>query len=176
MSSSIIDHNEKFYENENGVYFKSGYLSQWYGYNTNENVSFIIEDTVYNCCEKYMMLQKANYFNDKEIANLIINTNDPKEHKKLGRLVKNFDKKKWDNIADFIVYKANYAKFSQNQHLKNKLLNTGNKIIVECSPYDTIWGNGLNITDTLNTPQNEWKGTNRLGNILMRVRENLRTT
>ena len=160
--------NEKFYENETGVYFKSGYLSQWH------EVPIVIDDTSYNCCEKYMMYQKALYFKDLEIANQIYNTNDPKEQKKFGRLVKNFDETKWNNVCEFIVYKANYAKFTQNLDLKKKLLKTGEKIIVECSPYDKIWGNGLNITDTLNTPIENWEGKNKLGKILMDVRENIK--
>lgn len=165
----MTTYNEKFYENDNGVYFKSNYPSQWY------ESTFIIDSKEYNCCEKYMMEQKALYFNDIEIAEMIMNTNDPKEHKQLGRNVKNFDEYKWNMVADEIVYKANLAKFSQNAELKNKLLATGGKMFVECSPYDRIWGNGLNITDTLKTPMIEWLGTNRLGLAIMKVRNTLRT-
>ena len=53
------------------------------------------------------------------------------------------------------------------------LVKTNDKLIVECSPYDSIWGNGLNITDTLNTNMENWPGTNRLGKAIMRVRETL---
>lgn len=165
----MTTYNEKFYENDNGVYFKSNYPSQWY------ESTFIIDGKEYNCCEKYMMEQKALYFNDIEIAEMIMNTNDPKEHKQLGRNVKNFDEYKWNMVADEIVYKANLAKFSQNAELKNKILATGGKMFVECSPYDRIWGNGLNITDTLKTPMIEWLGTNRLGLAIMKVRNTLRT-
>ena len=160
---------EKFYENENGVYFKSGYPSQWY------IAYFTIDNIVYNCCEKYMMAEKARFFNDTEIEQLIMNSDDPKEHKKLGRNVKNFDADKWNEVVDNIVYKANYAKFTQNLNLKNKLLATGGKIYVECSPYDAIWGNGMNISETLNTAIENWRGTNRLGLAIMKVRNTLRT-
>lgn len=160
--------NENFYENDKGVYFKSGYLSQWY------EAPFIIDDINYNCCEKFMMHQKTLYFEDYEIAKEILNTDDPKEHKKLGRMVKNFNEDKWNDVCELIVYKGNYAKFSQNSNLKKKLLNTDNKIIVECSPYDKIWGNGLNITNTLKTPYENWEGTNKLGKILMIVRDNIK--
>jgi hypothetical protein len=163
----MSSHNEKFYENDNGVYFKSGYLSQWH------IVEFNINNKIYNCCEQFMMEQKALLFSDYETADLIMKSAEPKEQKKLGRTVKNFNESKWNNVADGIVYNANLAKFSQNLELKNKLLLTGEKLIVECSPYDSIWGNGLNITDTLNTNINEWKGTNRLGLAIMRVRATL---
>lgn len=159
---------EKFYENDNGLYFKSGYPSQWY------LAPITIDNQEFNCCEQRMMYMKALTFNDKETAELIMMEKEPKEQKKLGRLVKNFDADKWDNIADEIVYEANLAKFTQHQELNEKLLMTGNKIIVECAPYDKIWGNGLDITTTLNTPEEEWKGTNRLGKALMKVRETLR--
>ena len=88
-------------------------------------------------------------------------------------MVKNFDEEKWNNICELVVYKANYAKFTQNLNLKEKLLKTGKKIIVECSPYDNIWGNGLDITNTLKTSPENWKGTNKLGRILMVVRDNI---
>jgi ribA/ribD-fused uncharacterized protein len=162
-------HNEKFFENENGVYFKSQYPSQWF------IIPFTIEGETYNCCEQYMMAKKAAFFNDKETKDLIMNASEPKEQKKLGRLVKNFDEDKWNEVADEIVFQGNLAKYSQNLHLKQMLLATGDKIIVECSPYDTIWGNGLNISDTLITTPDNWKGTNRLGKAIMRVREVLNT-
>ena len=159
-----MSHSEKFYENENGVYFKSNYPSQWY-------ISpFIIDNIQYNCCEQFMMAMKARIFNDTETETLIMNATEPKEQKQLGRTVKNFNDDEWNKLADDIVFQGNLAKFSQNPTLKELLLNTGNKIIVECSPYDAIWGNGLNITDTLNTPSENWKGTNRLGKAIMKVR------
>jgi len=159
---------ERFYENDNGVYFKASYPSQWF-------LSFFkVNDILYNCCEQRMMHAKAITFGDTETAEKIMATSEPKEHKKLGREVKNFNAFVWDEVADEIVYQANLAKFSQNEHLKNTLLATGDKLFVECSPYDSIWGNGLNITDTLNTPAKNWKGTNRLGKAIMRVRDTLR--
>jgi ribA/ribD-fused uncharacterized protein len=163
-----MNSNERFYENEDMVCFKAGYLSQWH-------ISpFELDGIAFNCCEKRMMYQKAILFNDQETAAQILAKNDPKLHKKLGRQVKNFDEAIWRQAAENIVFEANLAKFSQSFELKEKLLATGNKIIVECSPYDKIWGNGLDITTTLETDISLWPGTNLLGKVLMRVREILR--
>lgn len=164
----MTTNDEKFFENEKGVYFKSNWPSQWF------ISDFIIDGITYNCCEKRMMHQKAILFGDIETSSLILKEYDPKEIKKLGRVVKNFCPDKWNEVADDVVFSANLAKFSQNKNLCKLLMNTGDKKIIECSPYDSIWGNGLNITDTLNTPENEWKGTNRLGKALMRVRDELK--
>jgi ribA/ribD-fused uncharacterized protein len=165
--TTVINTDEKFFENDNGVYFKSNYPSQWYP------SRFVINNIEFNCCEQWMMYNKAKIFGDIEIASKILQETDPKIHKELGRKVQNFDVVKWDSVADDIVYEGNLAKFSQNEELKDKLLSTGNKLIVECSPYDSIWGNGLNITESLVIPQNLWKGTNRLGKAIMKVRESL---
>ena len=105
---------------------------------------------------------------------MLFRSKDPKKIKELGRLVKNFDDNQWNAFADDIVFSANLLKFSQNIELREKLLLTGDKEFVECAPYDKIWGNGLNITDTLKTPKNEWLGTNRLGKAIMRTREFIR--
>jgi ribA/ribD-fused uncharacterized protein len=170
--SAVIDHNEKFYEDATGVYFKSGKYSQWY-----LDAPFIDCDRVkFNCNEQYMMAKKAKHFNDIETYDLIMAEKEPKEQKKLGRSVRNFNEAEWNTVADRIVYDANMLKFTQNNDLYNMLVKTNDKIIVECSPYDSIWGNGLNITDTLKTDMEKWPGTNRLGKAIMRVRETLQNS
>lgn len=164
----MLNTNEKFYMNDTGVYFVSGYLSQWH------IAPMVIDGITFNCCEKRMMYMKAIKFNDEVRANLILESDEPKEIKKLGREVINFNDEEWDAVADNVVFNANLAKFSQNEDLLKLLLDTGDRIIVECAPYDCRWGNGLNITDTLKTPPDEWKGSNRLGKVLMSVRDALK--
>ena len=60
------------------------------------------------------MFQKAMYFNDTEIAELIKNTEHPRDCKKLGRKVRGFDEAQWDKVKYNIMYDAVLAKFSQN--------------------------------------------------------------
>jgi ribA/ribD-fused uncharacterized protein len=163
------DHNEKFLEDADGVYFKSGIYSQWF-----LDAPFVDSEGIeYNCNEQYMMAKKALIFNDKKTYDLIMAAKEPKEQKKLGRSVANFNEDIWNDVADRVVYNANLLKFSQHPELETMLIKTNDKIIVECSPYDKIWGNGMNITDTLKTPMDNWNGTNRLGKAIMRVRETL---
>ena len=151
----------------NYVFFWNGIYSQWY------KAPMTIDGVNYNCCEQYMMHQKALTFGDTETAELIMKTENPKDQKALGRQVKNFDKAKWDTVSIGIVYKGNYAKFSQNDDLGDELLVTGNKILVEASPYDTIWGIGMGEKEPgINNPAN-WKGLNLLGWSIMLVRKEL---
>lgn len=97
-------------------------------------------------------------------------SNDPKEIKALGRQVKNFDAETWNRVAPDIVVKGNLHKFRQNPELCQFLLDTGEKILVEASPYDTIWGIGMQESESgVDNPEN-WKGTNFLGFALMEVR------
>jgi ribA/ribD-fused uncharacterized protein len=156
--------NNKYYENDKYILFKSGYPSQWYP------SLFEIDNKKYVNCEQYMMEQKAILFEDHENAKLIMETSDPKTIKELGRKVRNFDANKWNEVADEIVFKANYAKFTQNSNLFEILIKTGNKKYVECAPYDSIWGIGMDINTALITPEENWNGTNRLGKAIMRVR------
>jgi len=66
------------------------------------------------------------------------------------------------------------AKFSQHADLKEFLLNTGDRVIVEASPYDRIWGIGMATTDANAENPARWKGLNLLGFALMEVRERLK--
>ena len=142
-------------------------FSQWFP------ASFVVDGATYNCAEQYMMAEKARVFGDKDIRQKILMTEDPKEIKALGRLVKNFDEKKWSSVASDIVINGNYHKFGQNPNLCQFLLSTGEKVLVEASPYDTIWGIGMKEADEGIEDPNNWKGTNLLGFALMEVRDML---
>jgi ribA/ribD-fused uncharacterized protein len=163
MSKIEITEHCRLYKNY--LFFLNGPLCQWW------KSKFVENNIEYCCCEQYMMYQKALLFNDKETANKILNTKEPREQKKLGREVKNFDEHVWDVAKEKIVYNGNYLKFSQNEDLKEYLCDTHPYELVEANKYDRIWGIGMfshdpNILDT-----SKW-GQNLLGKILMNVRNN----
>ena len=101
-------------------------------------------------------------------------SHDPAVQKSWGRKVKNFDKNLWEEHARDVVYTANYAKFTQNKDCLKELIDSGNKIIVEASPTDCIWGVGLRATDPKILDEKNWRGTNWLGEAIMKVRENIK--
>lgn len=155
---------EKFFINDEFVLFKSGIPSQWYP------SPFTLDGISYVNCEQRMMYMKGAVFGDQDAMREVMETDDPKRHKEIGRAVRNFDPDVWSAKAYQVVVEANYAKYSQNPELKEFLLGTGDRKFVECAPYDKIWGNGLNITQTLQTPEDQWNGTNLLGKAIMDVR------
>ena len=175
---------ELIHKIENGEHFKylffwghqpsksgeitSSCFSQWW------LSSFVIDEIEYKSAEHYMMAEKARLFNDDEILNQIIKCETPAEAKKLGRKVKNFDPQKWDENKFSIVCKGNLHKFEQHEDLKDYLITTGDRVIVEASPVDPVWGIGLaKDHHDAGIPMN-WKGENLLGFALMEIREELR--
>jgi ribA/ribD-fused uncharacterized protein len=91
----------------------------------------------------------------------------------LGRNIKNFEQTAWDKVKFDIVVTGNFHKFSQNESFKNFLLATQHQILVEASPYDTVWGIGLKETEAAALNPNTWQGENLLGFALMTVRDKL---
>ena len=156
---------EKFFMNDEFVLFKSGIPSQWYP------SPFTIDGVRFVNCEQRMMYMKGKVFGDEEAMREVMLTEDPKRHKEIGRSVKNFDVDTWSAKAYQVVVEANYAKYSQNPELRQFLIDSGSRKFVECAPYDKIWGNGLNITQSLQSPEAMWEGTNLLGKAIMDVRE-----
>ena len=63
--------------------------------------------------------------------------------------------------------------FSQNGELKEALLATHPKLLVECNPYDCVWGIGLGKTNPAARDKSQWRGKNLLGNILTEYRDKL---
>ncbi|XP_046578080.1 uncharacterized protein LOC124285849 isoform X2 [Haliotis rubra] len=134
---------------------------------------FKIDGVTFNCGEQYMMYQKAVTFNDKDIEAKVLATDNPAEHKRLGRKIENFDIKVWKECCQRVVERANRAKFSQNPDLKKKLFKTHPKLMVEASPSDLVWGIGLDREDPLAWDMKNWRGKNQLGYILTYVRDTL---
>lgn len=132
-----------------------------------------VDGTIYNCCEQYMMAKKAELFNDHATLEKIMATDSPKLQQALGREVQNFEPQKWDQHKYGIVWYANYLKFTQHDDLADRLLNTGNRILAEASPYDLVWGIGFEAEDPLALEMANWKGQNLLGKVLMSIREAL---
>lgn len=123
-----------------------------------------------------MMWKKAILFRDVEIAERILVAPHPHEAKKLGREVRDFDADVREKHRTEIVVEGNLAKFSQNEKLATLLLLTGQKVLVEASPRDTIWGIGLGEKNPRAGDPAEWRGLNLLGFALMRVRAELSST
>jgi ribA/ribD-fused uncharacterized protein len=121
-----------------------------------------------------MMHQKALLFGDEETAELIMQEKNPREQKKFGRMVKNFDKSIWERNCLAIVYEGNLAKFSQNPGLKEEMLSTGNAFFVEASPLDNVWGIGMDEDAQGVEDPSYWLGLNLLGQALTLVKNELR--
>lgn len=149
---------------------ENGYLSNWY------MSDFTCDDVKFSSMEQYMMYQKAIAFNDYDIANDIMETDDVAQIKALGRKVRNYSDIIWNGMRQIVIYKGLLAKFQQNVDLKRMLFETGDSIIAECAVKDTIWGIGLSMKDPNRFNMNEWKGTNLLGFALMAIRTELKRT
>lgn len=151
------------------VFFWNGIYSQWH------KAPMIIDKIEYNSCEQYMMHQKALIFGDGDVAKQIMQETNPKEQKKFGRMIKNFDKATWDKNCLAIVYEGNLAKFRQNPELKEEMLNTGDRIFVEASPLDNIWGIGMSENDIGVDDPSFWQGLNLLGQALNLVKNQIKS-
>lgn len=134
-----------------------------------------------------MMYQKALLFEDQATAIKILKRGlHPRKIKALGRQVANFSEDTWNAHREAIVRRGNYLKFTNavteqgfylgtsggvplvGGSLKETLLATGERELVEASPFDAIWGVGYKAADA--EINREWWGLNLLGKALMDVR------
>ncbi|KAF1987217.1 DUF1768-domain-containing protein [Aulographum hederae CBS 113979] len=162
-------------QNSRSVYFwrefnhPYDFLSQWYP------CSFEHKGVTYRTAEEWMMVSKAKLFGDEDIAAKMLQAKTPEEHKKLGRQVKRFDLRTWDKEKLRIVTEGNYYKFTKSVEgstLRAKLLATGDRELVEASPFDRIWGVGFGEANA-DGNREAW-GENLLGKAVMDVRSRLR--
>lgn len=143
-------------------------LSQWY------DCHFTVDGVAYHTTEQYMMASKARLFGDEDTCRKIMEAETPHDYKALGREISGFDQAVWDKMKLDIVVNGNKAKFSQCHDICTFLLSTGNAILAEASPYDRVWGIGLDRETAESRGVEHWRGENLLGCALMEVRDWLR--
>jgi len=143
-------------------------FSQWWA------SPFVVEGVRYPTTEHWMMAQKALLFHNEQIYQQIIAARSPAEAKALGRQVRNFDEAVWNANRSAIVVRGNLEKFRQHPDLQAFLLSTKERVLVEASPVDSIWGIGLAADNTHADNPRQWNGLNLLGFALMEVRDVLR--
>lgn len=165
LRPSKIPEGETVRESKDYVLFWGGEFSQWYR-------SDFEEDGIrFTSAEQYMMYSKAKLFGDEGVAQKILSTANVKKIKALGREVGGFVEEVWVGNREDIVFRGNVLKFSQNEDLKNILLSYPDKVFVEASPVDRIWGIGLHFDDVACDDRSNWNGLNLLGEAITRVRD-----
>ncbi|MFC9326610.1 NADAR family protein [Kitasatospora sp. NPDC057015] len=144
-----------------------GALSQWWP------SPFVVDGERYATAEHWMMAGKARMFGDEQMVPRILAARTPAEAKALGRQVRGFDDRRWTAERFELVVAGSVAKFQQDGALLSYLLGTAQRVLVEASPVDRIWGVGLaaDHDDVLKPAQ--WRGLNLLGFALMAARERL---
>lgn len=143
-------------------------LSQWWP------SPFTVDSVPYATAEHWMMAGKARLFDDAEAERLVLAARHPAEAKKAGRLVRGFDEGVWERERFRIVVEGSVHKFAAHPALREFLLATGDRVLVEASPVDRIWGIGLAAGDEAAADPERWRGPNLLGFALMEARERLR--
>jgi N-glycosidase YbiA len=120
----------------------------------------VLKGRTWPTSEHYFQAQKFAGTSDEEEVR---QAKSPRVAARMGRSRKRPLRKDWEAVKDQIMYEAVRAKFTQHADLRAILLGTGDAEIVEHTENDAYWGDGGDGT-----------GKNRLGQILMKVREGLR--
>ena len=158
---------------DNHIFFYTNFLSNFH------KTSFVWEafgeKHTFFCTEQAFMWAKAMYFNDKTTAQKILQEKeDPLKCKRLGRLVSNYDDKKWDLVREDMMFQVNLCKYQQDDEMQKLILDPQfeGKTFVEASPTDMIWGCGYGLAADVEALDNEeyWTGRNLLGKVLTDVR------
>lgn len=128
----------------------------------------------YNSTEQYYHAQKALCFKDNIMFNKIMKTTEPKLQKSFGNKVSNYNEEIWNKHRFNIMFIGLYAKFTQIEIAKKKLLETNDMYLVEASPYDKLWGAGISEKSKKINDPSKYPGKNMLGILLMQLRDELR--
>lgn len=123
---------------------------------------FKLKGKTWPTSEHYFQAQK---FAGTQYEEEIRLTKSPMVAARMGRSRKRPLRKDWIRSRDLVMREAVHAKFTQHEELREMLLGTGDAKLVEHTRNDSYWADGGDGT-----------GRNRLGELLMELREQLRET
>ena len=104
----------------------------------------------------------------------ILNCEDAVGFKEVSMDIVNLERKGWIDSAESLCFDGILAKFQQNAHLMERLLDTGDKTLVEAS-YDETWGTRQHLGSRNCLVRSKWKSIGILGRILMWIRSEAQT-
>jgi ribA/ribD-fused uncharacterized protein len=113
--------------------------------------------------------QKAIICNNEPVANAIMNTEDPVQVKSLSKCIVKNDT--WKAMEEEVMGEICYQAACQNDRYNEELVSTSGLTLIEAVRGDYIWGSGLSHDATLYTQKDKLPGANKMGSILMEVRE-----
>lgn len=135
---------------------------------------FTHQRILFRWSEQAIMYRKAMHFGAEKIAQKILKASSAQDCKKLGRSREiPFVEEEWVKVREIIYKEVLLDKFSQPKS-KAFILNTGDRVLVEASPFDEIWGIKMDANHPDVEDPTKWKGLNLLGKVLMEVRSELR--
>ena len=143
-------------------------LSQWWPH------PFAVDGVRYPTAEHFMMAEKARLFGDETRLVEVLAAPSPGAAKAAGRRVTGFDDAVWCENRVEIVARGSVAKFGSDDDLRRFLVGTGDRVLVEASPRDRVWGIGMGKNNPDAAHPSRWRGLNLLGLALMKARAELR--
>eukprot|EP01138_Halocafeteria_seosinensis_P005734 gb/GECG01005862.1/.p1 GENE.gb/GECG01005862.1/~~gb/GECG01005862.1/.p1 ORF type:complete len:154 (+),score=19.53 gb/GECG01005862.1/:1-462(+) len=130
------------------------YLSNFYP------AAFELDEKTWPTSEHYFQAMK---FPEDAIQERIRQAPNPTRAKQIGRSRAFPLRADWNDVKEDVMRRALRAKFEQNPELRDQLMATHPATLVEDAPTDAYWGIGKDSN-----------GKNRLGVLLMELRDQLR--
>ena len=134
---------------------------------------FIFEERKFHSSEQCFMFQKATYLKIRKLQTEYCSQKLQSRQRRIDKRITNFNNKLWHSVAEECMFKAVLSKFSQNEDLADFLRATGNTELVEANPSDTFWGAGMALRDKNIFCKEMWRGKNRAGMVISRMRSHL---
>ena len=134
--------------------------------------NFIHNNVRYHSSEQFYFAKKAVAACDDASHFRIMNTRSAIQALNEGKKIKGITDSEWEPEALKIMKEGVFQKFAQSTFLKNKLLSTNGRLLAEAST-NVYWGVGQHIRDLELGDKNKQNGENKMGDILMEVRESL---